>query len=154
MSSSGFAHTSSFQSQETSNSTTLADPNSPEMFKQNVQIALEHVARVNSLARGTLHVIENAYQAGNNPEQTEADLASLNQAICTLTEFLRQTGVGAYPLPPLDPQSVPYGSPNEQQLIADTTRGVQQLYEQLKRTQESRAVVVNLLGAVEARSKT
>ncbi|KAF8843919.1 hypothetical protein BDN67DRAFT_896241 [Paxillus ammoniavirescens] len=152
--SSSFAPASSFQSQDTSNSTTLADPNSPETFKQNVQIALEHVARVNSLARSTLHDIQNAYQAENDPAQTEADLTALNQATRTLADFLRQTGVGAYPLPPSNLQSVSPGPPSEQQLIADTAHGVQQLYEQLKRTQESSAVVASLLGAGEARSKT
>ncbi|KIK76867.1 hypothetical protein PAXRUDRAFT_408694 [Paxillus rubicundulus Ve08.2h10] len=152
--SSNFASTSSSQSQDTSNSTTLANPNSPETFKQNVQIALEHVARVNSLARGTLHGIQNAYQAGNDPAQTKANLAALNQATGALADFLRQTGVGAHPLPPSDLQSVPPGLPSEQQLIADTAHGVQQLYEQLKRTQESSAIVASLLGAGEARSKT
>ena len=39
--------------------------------------------------------------------------------------------------------------PTEQELIADTTRGVQQLYEELKRMQESSAVVANLLAAPE-----
>ncbi|KAF9239874.1 hypothetical protein BU15DRAFT_46366 [Melanogaster broomeanus] len=149
-----FSHTSSFLSQETSNPTTLADPNSPETFKQNVQISLEHVSRVNFLARSALNGIQNAYQVGNNPAQTEAELTALNQAIRTLAEFLRQTGVGAYPIPPSDPQSAQPDPPTEQQLIADTTRNIQQLYEQLKRTQESSAVVANLLGAAEARSKT
>ncbi|KIJ09786.1 hypothetical protein PAXINDRAFT_86989, partial [Paxillus involutus ATCC 200175] len=140
--------------QDTINCTTLADPNSPETFKQNVQIALEHVARVNPLARSTSHDIQNAYQVGNDPAQTEADLTALNQATRTLVDFLGQTSVGAYPLPPSDLQSAPPGPPSEQQPIADTAHGVQQLYEQLKRTQESRAVVASLIGPGEARSKT
>ncbi|KAH7884171.1 hypothetical protein F5I97DRAFT_1665233 [Phlebopus sp. FC_14] len=147
--SSSYPISSSFLSQETSSTGTLTDPNSPEIFKQNIQIALEHVARLNSLARSCLNGIQNAYQAGNDPAQTEADLAALNQAIRTLADFLRQTGVGAYPLPPSGPQSALSGPPTEQQLIADISRGVHQLYEQLKRTQESNGVVANLLGTSE-----
>lgn len=61
--------------------------------------------------------------------------------------MLRQSGVGAYPLPMADARNT--SPPTEQELIADTTRGVQQLYEELKRMQESSAVVANLLAAPE-----
>jgi len=134
-------------SQETTNASstsTLVDPNSPELFKQNVQIAMEHVARVNALARNSLNGIQHAYQAGVNPAQTKADLTALDQGLQVLTDILRQSGVGAYPLPTQNASPL-----SEQQLIADTTRGVQHLYEEFKRMQESSAVVTNLLGAPE-----
>ena len=80
----------SFPSLSHETSSTLADPNSSELFKQNIQIAMEHVARVNTLARNALNgmcaqprtqthwhssthalVRQNAYQAGVNPAQTQ-----------------------------------------------------------------------------------
>ena len=65
----------------------------------------------------------------------------------SLAEVLRRSGVGAYPLPVVNARNT---SPlTEQELIADATRGVQQLYGELKRMQESSAVVANLLAALE-----
>ncbi|KAG8216765.1 hypothetical protein J3R82DRAFT_7009 [Butyriboletus roseoflavus] len=156
--SSSFNSTSSIPSlsQETTGVTTsttgstLVDPNSPELFKQNVQIALEQVARLNALARSALNGLQHAYQADVHPAQTQADLTALDQAIYALADVLRQSGVGAYPLPvPVDGARNAASPPTEQQLIADTTRGVQQSYEVFKRMQESSAVVANLLAAPE-----
>jgi hypothetical protein len=61
---------------------------------------------------------------------------------------MRHSGVGALPFLPVSPaQDVPFVPPSEQQLIVDTNRSIQALYEKLKRSQESAAVVANLLGA-------
>lgn len=83
-------------------------------------------------------------------------MIALDQALHALADVLRQSGVGAYPLPPTptdanaDADTRNAASPpTEQELITDTTRGVQQLYEEFKRMQESSAVVANLLGAPE-----
>ncbi|KAJ6620273.1 hypothetical protein B0H10DRAFT_1087165 [Mycena sp. CBHHK59/15] len=63
---------------------------------------------------------------------------------------MRQTGVGGLPL-----LSVPDGNhpsatlPTEDQLIQQTSRAIQVLYDQLKRGQDSAAVVANLLTSVE-----
>ncbi|KAG2095434.1 uncharacterized protein F5147DRAFT_618836 [Suillus discolor] len=131
------------------------DPNSPEVLKQNVQIALDHVARIQSLARNCLHGVQSAYQAGNSPAHTTGKyLSALMQALRTLAEFLRQTGVGAYPMPPApESQSASSVPPTEQQLIDTTAREVQVLYERLKRIQESNTVAVNLLGAADTASR-
>ncbi|KAG1811971.1 hypothetical protein EV424DRAFT_1327296 [Suillus variegatus] len=131
------------------------DPNSPEVLKQNVQIALDHVARIQSLARNCLHGVQSAYQAGNSPAHTTGKyLNTLMQALRTLAEFLRQTGVGAYPMPPVpESQSASSVPPTEQQLIDTTAREVQVLYERLKRIQESNTVAVNLLGAADTVSR-
>jgi hypothetical protein len=70
------------------------DPNSPDVFKRNVQLVQQHVARVNSLARSALNGMlvvlasfsiekltrpiiyrENAYHYGNSPSQTEGAFA-------------------------------------------------------------------------------
>ncbi|KAG2095454.1 uncharacterized protein F5147DRAFT_642058 [Suillus discolor] len=145
-----------------------------EVLKQNVQIALDHLARIQSMARNCLHGIQSAYQAGNSPAHTtgkyvhvffciivalhfqfSAELATLMQALRTLAEFLRQTGVGAYPMPPA-PESQSAASsvpPTEQQLIDTTALEVQVLYERLKRIQESNTVAVNLLGAADTVSR-
>jgi len=77
------------------------------------------------------------------------------QVLRSLVEFLRQTGIGAYPLLPT-PES--QGEPSlptvtEQQLIDTTAREVQVLYERLKRTQESSTVAANLLGAADPVSR-
>ncbi|KAI9567527.1 hypothetical protein HD554DRAFT_2023708 [Boletus coccyginus] len=138
---------SSFPASTASSTSTLTDPNSPELFKHNIQIAMEQVARVNALARSALNGIQNAYQAGVHPAQTQADLTALDQAMHVLADMLRQSGVGAYPLPAPDARNA--SAQTEQELIADTTRGVQQLYDEFKRMQESSAVVVNLLAAPE-----
>ncbi|KAI0354153.1 hypothetical protein OH77DRAFT_1457253 [Trametes cingulata] len=122
-----------------------ADPNSPEVFKQNIQIILGQIARVQSLARSALLGIEHAYHAGTNPVQTAADIAALKQALELLVEVLRQTGVGALPL---DPPPIP-DPRTEDQMIAEVTRAVQALYERQRRIQEGASVVANLLGAPE-----
>lgn len=64
---------------------------------------------------------------------------------------MRHTGVGALPLIPQQPsdsQTAPL-IPNEQQMLSDSTRAVQALYDKLKRSQDSAAVVANLLSAPE-----
>ncbi|KAI6152812.1 hypothetical protein EDD17DRAFT_1513116 [Pisolithus thermaeus] len=122
-----------FLSQESS--TRVTDQNSPEAFKQNIHIALDQVARVNALARSSLNGIQNAYQAGNSLAQTE--------------DFLKTTGVGAYPLLPSDPQSAASGPPSEQHLIAEMNREVRFLYEKLKRIQESSGVVAQHLSTLD-----
>lgn len=80
-----------------------------------------------------------------------ADIATLKQTLQLVSDMMRHTGVGALPLLPLpdgdsDPSSV---LPKEEGLVGDTTRAVQVLYEKLKRSQESAAVVANLLSAPE-----
>ena len=71
--SSSFPTSSSFPnlSQETTSSTsTLVDPNSPELFRQNIQIAMEQVARVNAHARNALNGM---YGARLTPSGTFSD---------------------------------------------------------------------------------
>ncbi|OJA12361.1 hypothetical protein AZE42_04333 [Rhizopogon vesiculosus] len=122
-----------------------ADPNSPDALKQNVQIALEHVARIQSLARNNTHIKQEAV----HHIQQASEQAALTQALRSLAEFFRQTGIGAYPFPPSpESQSAP-SPPTQQQLIDSTAREVQVLYEQLKRIQESSTVAANLLGAAD-----
>jgi hypothetical protein len=69
-------------------------------------------------------------------------MMELSQAIEVLYDVLRQSSVGALPVlkPTLNKAT------SEEQLMADSLRSVQILYERLKRSQESASVVVNLLG--------
>ncbi|EGO19682.1 hypothetical protein SERLADRAFT_402307 [Serpula lacrymans var. lacrymans S7.9] len=136
----------------TPNSSHLSDPTSPESFKQNIRLALTHVARVNSLAKRALGGIENAYHPGTSNAHTDADLTSLAQAMSTLSDFLRTTGVGALPLVPTQGSSdssltQASSAVTEQELTPTTTQSVQSLYERLQRSQESAGAVVSLLGS-------
>ncbi|KAG7440066.1 uncharacterized protein BT62DRAFT_938399 [Guyanagaster necrorhizus] len=68
-----------------------------------------------------------------------------------LSDIMRRTGVGALPLLPFPPQpGAPQVVPTEQEMMVDVSKSVQVLYERLKRSQESAAVVANLLGASDA----
>jgi hypothetical protein len=118
-----------------------SDPNSPEVFKQSLQIVQEHVTRVQDLAGRALSGIQTAYHPSSNPAQTEADIAALKQTMRMLSDIMRHTGVGALPL--LSMNTAPAGS--TEQMIGDTTRAIQVIYDKLKRSQEGAAVVANLL---------
>ncbi|RDX49511.1 hypothetical protein OH76DRAFT_1556435 [Lentinus brumalis] len=118
-----------------------ADLNSPEVFKQNIQLAQGQIARVQSLARNALAGIQNAYHPGTNPMQTAADIAGLKQALFVLVELLRQTGVGALPL---EPPQMPDPRP-ESVLVEEETKIVQALYERQQRIQDSAGVVAGFL---------
>ncbi|KAJ6540825.1 hypothetical protein DFH09DRAFT_1175390, partial [Mycena vulgaris] len=102
----GFPNPQNFLPQTTSQEHSLhqggADPNSPELFKQNMQLS---------------------------------------------PDMMRHSGVGGLPLLPLPGRKRTPPLPTEEQLITQTTRGVQVLYDQLKRGQDSAAVVANLLSA-------
>ncbi|KAJ7189110.1 hypothetical protein C8R46DRAFT_878034 [Mycena filopes] len=126
------------------------DPNSPELFKQNLQLVQQNVHRLQDVAKRALEGIQNSYRAGHTPTQTDADLATLKQAVQMLTEQMRQTGVGGLPLLPVPDENHPAPVlPSEEQLIVQTTRAVQLLYDQLKRGQDSAAVVANLLNSTD-----
>jgi len=82
-----------------------------------------------------------------------ADIASLKQNLQMLSDLMRQTGVGALPLLPMpseahSSQPAPV-LPTEEMMLTDTSRSVQVLYDRMKRSQESAAVVANLLSAPE-----
>ncbi|KAJ6566140.1 hypothetical protein B0H19DRAFT_940509 [Mycena capillaripes] len=126
------------------------DPNSPDLFKQNLQLLQQNVLQLQEVAKRALDGIQNAYRGGRTPTQTEADLATLKQTLQMVSEQMRQTGVGGLPLLPVpDGNHPPSALPTEDQLILQTTRAIQVLYDQLKRGQDSAAVVANLLTNVE-----
>jgi hypothetical protein len=71
---------------------------------------------------------------------TSADLATLKQTLRMVVDLMRHTGVGGLPLLPATDGS----APTEEQLVAQTTRAVQEAYDQLKRREDAAAVVANL----------
>ena len=176
------------------------DPNSPELFKHNIQLVRENVVRLQELSRRAssamlvilpsfkvvvdrfpslfLSLSQHAYYPGNNPTETEckpaiqpilstlclitpasihsfihslarpAIITSIKQTVQDIADIMRHSGVGALPLLPMPTSpDVPFVPPSEEQLMIDTNRSIQALYEKLKRSQESAAVVANLLGA-------
>ncbi|KAI0691480.1 hypothetical protein BC835DRAFT_1359933 [Cytidiella melzeri] len=125
----------------------VGDPNSPEVFKQNVNVIQQQLVRVQDLARSALMGIENAYHPGNNPVQTSDYLVALRQALHLLADLLRQSGVGALPM--LDPSTPLESLPSEEKLLAETMRSIEVQYAQQKRIQESAGTVFNLLGSVD-----
>jgi hypothetical protein len=58
---------------------------------------------------------------------------------------MRNTGVGALPLLPLQQNSEAIPVPTEQQLLTDTTRSLQSLYDKVQRSYDSASAVANLL---------
>lgn len=79
-----------------------------------------------------------------------ATIASIKQTLDVIADIMRHSGVGALPLLPMptsESPNAPVVLPSEEQLIIDTNRSIQALYDKLKRSQESAAVVANLLGA-------
>ncbi|KIM47277.1 hypothetical protein M413DRAFT_440732 [Hebeloma cylindrosporum] len=122
-----------------------ADPNSPEVFKDNLRIVQQQVINLQDFAKRVLLSIQNAYQNGNSPAHTQADIATLKQMISVVIEKMRQSGVGALPIIPPSQTGAPVPPPSEAQLLANTTKSLQALYEKLQRSQESAAVAANLL---------
>jgi len=121
------------------------DPNSPELFKHNIRTVHEQVIQLQSTARSLLSRIQNAYQTGNNPLVTESEIENLKQNLYLVIETMRNTGVGALPLLPQQPNSEAAAVPTEQQLLTDTTRGLQALYDKVQRSYDSASAVANLL---------
>lgn len=78
-----------------------------------------------------------------------AEIITLRQAIQSLSDILRQTGVGALPLLPPASSEVPL----EAQLMTDTTKAIQAFYERFKRMQDNSSVVANLLVVTEQSMK-
>lgn len=77
-----------------------------------------------------------------------AEISTLKENLQVFSEFMRSSGVGALPLLP-KPKSESDVAPvmTEEMMLADTTKSVKVLYEKLERSQESAAVVANLLNA-------
>lgn len=138
--------TSTFGSQSLPDPSQLGDPNSPDVFKQYIHLVIQHLARVQALARSAMVGIEQAYRPSTNPIQTAADIVTLKQATQALLDVLRQTGVGALPMPSTEPMA---DFPTEESLMANTTRALEDLYDRHKQMQESCAVASNLLGAID-----
>jgi hypothetical protein len=49
------------------------DPTSAEALRQNIALAREHIANIQTLAQSALDGIENSYQPGHTPAQTSGE---------------------------------------------------------------------------------
>ncbi|TFK27422.1 hypothetical protein FA15DRAFT_666501 [Coprinopsis marcescibilis] len=126
------------------------DPNSPELFKQNIIVAQQEVLHLQALAMQALSGIQNAYRPGFSPESTTHAIQELKRALDNVVQMLRKTGVGALPLIPAPMQAgVPRVAQSEDELLVGAEQAVKELYATLQRKQESAAVVSSLLGAPE-----
>ncbi|EIW85901.1 hypothetical protein CONPUDRAFT_160826 [Coniophora puteana RWD-64-598 SS2] len=130
-----------------SSSGTISDsvnnPNSTEIFRQNLQVAHSQVNRTHMLAKACLASVERAYQPETSPIQTQADFRELTSLLHALHDFFHQSGLGALPLLPMpgDTHHEPPTFPSEPEL----TQAVGAAFDRLKRSQESAAVVSSLL---------
>uniref|UniRef100_A0A0W0FH13 Uncharacterized protein n=1 Tax=Moniliophthora roreri TaxID=221103 RepID=A0A0W0FH13_MONRR len=138
------------------------DPNSVDTFKQNIQMILENVIRIQGVASSALAGIKNAYYLGSSSAQTQADLATLQQNLHILSDMMRHSGVGALPLLASPPSvsgptndsslsnDIPMPPeptvPTEDQMQAQASHAIQVLYDRLKKLQDTAGVVANLLG--------
>ncbi|EKM74737.1 hypothetical protein AGABI1DRAFT_88230 [Agaricus bisporus var. burnettii JB137-S8] len=120
------------------------DPNSPELFKENLRLIHDHVTNLRLHSQRASAGIKNAYRE-SHPSQTQDHINNVKQLLDVLEDLLRQTGIGALPL--LEPDASGQIQPQtEAQLMDQAEKGVKYHFEQLKRAQESAAVVANLLG--------
>ncbi|KAG6856807.1 hypothetical protein H0H87_000504 [Tephrocybe sp. NHM501043] len=129
------------------------DPNSPAAFQQSLQNIQERVVRLQNLARSTLARIQNAYHPNNSLMHTEASMRTLKQEIQELSQLMLQSGVGALPVLPMPGPGETISPPTEQQLMTQVNDSIGVLFEQVKRSQDSAAVVANLLGAPDRSAK-
>ncbi|KZS88130.1 hypothetical protein SISNIDRAFT_490474 [Sistotremastrum niveocremeum HHB9708] len=114
------------------------DLNSPEIFRQSIELAKEQVARVEMLTRNVISGIERAYEPGIRPSQTALDYAELQVALHTLSDFLRQSGVGALPI-------VTSADAIMTPSVEEATKGAQADYERKQRIHDNAAIVAGLL---------
>ncbi|KAI0308165.1 hypothetical protein B0F90DRAFT_1680647, partial [Multifurca ochricompacta] len=68
------------------------DPNSPTLFKDNINLVQTQISTVRSLTHEALNAIKGAYQPGSSPVHTAETLAALRQSLQTLNELLFTTG--------------------------------------------------------------
>ncbi|KAH8111997.1 hypothetical protein DFH11DRAFT_1512492 [Phellopilus nigrolimitatus] len=124
-----------------------ADPNSPDLFNQNVKLAIQYVQVISRLARTALEGIEQAFDPASqsNPMTAAADISSVRHYLGLFTEFLTQSGVGALPLLAMPPDGSAPTPSEESALLAQTANAVTALYARQKQVQENNAVVASLL---------
>ncbi|KAG6888785.1 hypothetical protein C0992_007515 [Termitomyces sp. T32_za158] len=155
------------------------DPNSPAAFHKNLQIVQERVLHLQNLARNTLAAMRanpvdrmltiqatawdklkvcylgSLHDCSRSVSQVSllANLGRLKQEIEDISQLMLQSGVGALPLLPIPAPDEGMPRPTEQQLLTEVNTSIRLVFEQMKRSQDSAAVVANLLGAPDRSSK-
>ncbi|KAI0001668.1 hypothetical protein BJV77DRAFT_1063092 [Russula vinacea] len=100
------------------------DPNSPVLFKGNIDLVQTQISTVRSLAHEALNAIKGAYQPGSSPSHAAESIAALRQCLRTLNDILYTTGVGSLPL--LPPEATkPF---TEEQLADQANKAISTLF--------------------------
>ena len=96
------------------------------------------------MTKDTVTSRQTAYHPSTAPSHTQADIARLHAQLEATIEMLRYSGVGALPM--ISETNSAGQMASESELLASTMRNLQVLYDRLQRSQDSAAVVGNLLG--------
>ncbi|KAI0296249.1 hypothetical protein BC826DRAFT_1006081 [Russula brevipes] len=122
-----------------------ADPNSPVLFKDNIDLVQTQITTVRSLAHEALNAIKGAYQPGSSPAHAAESLVALRQCLGTLNEILHTTGVGSLPLLPPG-ATEPF---TEEQLADQANKAISTLFALHTRMQDTAAVAASLMAGPE-----
>jgi len=121
------------------------DPNSPILFKNNINLVQTQISTVRTLAHEALNAIRGAYQPGSSPAHAAECLAALRQHLGALNELLYTTGVGSLPL-----LSSEVAEPfTEEQLAEQANKAISTLFTLHTRMQETAAVAASIMAAPE-----
>ena len=122
----------------------------PSNFLNRQLLVSMHIILRSTLPKQKVHLLFN-HQAQAISDMLTADITTLKQALQMLSEFMRQSGIGALPLIPLPTESGHPVTPaiTEETILADITRNVGVLYKRMKSSQDSAAIVVSLMGVAE-----
>lgn len=121
------------------------DPNSPVLFKHNINLVQTRISTIRSLAHEALNAIKGAYQPGSSPAHAAEILDALRQCLRTLNDILYTTGVGSLPL--LPPEATEAST--EEQLAEQATKANSTLFTLHRRMQDTAAVAANMMAAPE-----
>ncbi|KAN0124822.1 hypothetical protein V8E52_001374 [Russula decolorans] len=125
------------------------DPNSPVLFKQNINLVQTQISTIRSLAHEALNAIKGAYQPGSSPAHAAESLDALRQYLRTLNDVLYTTGVGSLPL--LPPEATEPST--EEQLAEQANKAISTLFTLHTRMQETAAVAASIMAAPEQASR-
>jgi hypothetical protein len=121
------------------------DPNSPVLFKGNINLVQTQISTVRSLAHEALNAIKGAYQPGSSTAHAAESIAALRQCLRTLNDILYTTGVGSLPL--LPPEATePF---TEEQLADQANKAISTLFTLHTRMQETAAVAASIMAGPE-----
>ncbi|KAH9997699.1 hypothetical protein BJV74DRAFT_248186 [Russula compacta] len=126
------------------------DPNSPVLFKDNLNLVQTQISTVRSLAHEALNamcvlILPVARDAWIEPRTCSRESWCIEECLRTLDELLYTTGVGSLPL--LPPEATePF---TEEQLADQANKAISTLFTLHTRMQETAAVAASIMAAPE-----